>query len=96
MKQLLGFIICIVLGFSAYAQPNFDLLIKNGLLVDGTGQPRIKIDLGVRDGKIAAMGGLSGATALQTIDATGKIVCPGFIDVHTHIEGSIQPNPGAA
>ena len=96
MKRLLHIVFYILLAISAQAQPTFDLLIKNGLVVDGTGQPRMKIDLGVRDGKIAVIGGLSGATAVQTIDATGKIVCPGFIDVHTHIEGSIQPNPGAA
>lgn len=96
MKQLL----CALFGFTLLsvlqAQANFDVLIKNGWVVDGTGQPRIKIDIGVRNGKIAAMGGLSSAAATLVVDATGKIVCPGFIDVHTHIEGSIQNNPSAA
>lgn len=96
MKQLLCIFSSLVLVHVLSAQVNFDVLIRNGLLVDGTGQPRIKIDIGVRDGKIVAMGGLGAATATQIIDATGKIVCPGFIDVHTHIEGSIQSNPSAA
>jgi N-acyl-D-amino-acid deacylase len=97
MKQLSITFLYIAFSMGVQAQPTFDLLIKNGWLVDGTGQPRIKMDLGIRNGKIQVMGGgLSGASATQTIDATGKIVCPGFIDVHTHIEGSIQPNPSAA
>lgn len=96
MKQLLCVLFYLLLLTQVQAQANFDVLIKNGWVVDGTGQPRLKIDIGVRNGKIAAMGGLANATATMVVDATGKIVCPGFIDVHTHIEGSIQNNPSAA
>jgi N-acyl-D-amino-acid deacylase len=96
MKHYLNILWGILLVGSLPAQATFDVLIKNGFVVDGTGQPRIKIDVGIREGKIAAMGALPGATANLVVDATGKIVCPGFIDVHTHLEGSIQNNPIAA
>lgn len=64
----------------------FDRLIKNGWIVDGTGAARIKGDIGIVGDEIAAIGSLDGATAEQTIDAEGLVVCPGFIDVHVHSE----------
>lgn len=63
----------------------FDLLIKGGRVVDGTGNPAFFADVGVKDGKVAAIGKLPG-TAERELDARGKVVCPGFIDVHTHAE----------
>lgn len=70
----------------------FDTLIVNGMLVDGSGAPRMRADVGVRDGRIARIGDLSGATATNRIDAQGLVVAPGFIDVHTHVEqGLISP-----
>ena len=66
------------------AQPTFDVLILNGRVMDGSGNPWIAGDIGVRDGRIAAVGRLQGASGKRVIDATGRIVAPGFIDVHSH------------
>jgi N-acyl-D-amino-acid deacylase len=62
----------------------YDLLITGGRIVDGTGNPWFYGDLAVRGDRIAAIGHLSGAKARRTIDATGLIVAPGFIDMHSH------------
>ena len=64
----------------------FDLLIRNGRIVDGTGAPIYRADLGVRNGHIAAIGRQLG-DAVQQIDADGLLVTPGFVDVHTHFDG---------
>ena len=64
----------------------YDLIIRNGTIVDGTGGEPFKGDVGVVDGKIAALGIVHGAGA-QEIDASGKIVTPGFVDIHTHYDG---------
>jgi len=69
----------------AQGQP-FDLLIGNGLVVDGTGAPGRAASVGVRNGRIVEVGALNGATAARTLDATGLVVAPGFIDVHTHVD----------
>ena len=66
--------------------PHFDMLICNGCVVDGTGAPPFVADVAVLDGRIAAIGHLLGSAA-QTIDATGLLVTPGFVDVHTHFDG---------
>src|SRR5689334_8947060 len=74
---------------------NYDLLIRNGRLIDGSGSAAVRADVAVKDGKIAAVGQLGSATATRTIDAAGRVVAPGFIDVHTHVEGNIERNPRA-
>jgi len=66
---------------TAAAAPPFDLLIRNGTVYDGTGAPARQADVGVRGDRIAAVGGLAGATARHTIDATGMAVSPGFINM---------------
>ncbi len=63
----------------------YDLLIKNGLVVDGTGSPRYRADVAVTDGKIAEIGKIN-AAAETTIDADGRVVAPGVIDLHTHYD----------
>ena len=63
----------------------YDLIIKNGLLIDGTGTPGFTGDLAVKDGKIAALGKISG-NAKQKYNAKGQVVSPGFIDIHTHFD----------
>jgi len=67
----------------------FDLKIVGGTIVDGTGADRFVGDIGIRDGKIIAVkrgGGLEGDAA-EIIDATGYVVAPGFVDIHTHYDG---------
>jgi N-acyl-D-amino-acid deacylase len=62
----------------------FDLLIRNGRVIDGTGLPWVRADVGVTGGRIAAVGQLAAAQARQVIDADGLAVCPGFVDAHVH------------
>jgi dihydroorotase/N-acyl-D-amino-acid deacylase len=72
----------------ASSTQDFDVLIRNGRIVDGTGNPAYVGDLGIRGGKIVAMGRLEGRAA-RTIDATGLTVAPGFIDIHTYSDYTI-------
>ncbi len=74
----------------------FDLLIKNGTLLDGTGAKEIRADIGICGERIEAIGDLSKAEAGQTIDATEKTVCPGFIDVHSHSDAYLLIEPRAS
>ena len=67
---------------------SYDLLIKNGRIVDGSGGPSYRGDVGVKDGKIVEIGKLSGA-AKQTVDAGGQAVAPGFIDNHCHYDAQV-------
>ena len=73
--------------------PAFDLVITNGHIIDGTGSPWYSGDLGIRDGKIAAIGNLSSASRNRTIDAGGKVVAPGFIDMLGQSERTILVDP---
>jgi N-acyl-D-amino-acid deacylase len=66
-----------------------DLLIRGGTVIDGTKAPRFDADVAIKDGRIAAIGQLAGHTADQVIDATGRIVAPGFIDSHTHDDQAV-------
>ena len=72
----------------------FDLVITNARIVDGTGNPWFRGSIAVKDGKIVKIGRFDNLKAKQTIDANNKIVAPGFIDVHAHVEG-IYNNPAA-
>ena len=68
---------------------DFDLVIRGGTVVDGTGRPAVRGDVGIRGGRIAAVGEVKGAAA-QTVDAGGLVVTPGFIDVHTHYDAQVM------
>jgi N-acyl-D-amino-acid deacylase len=72
-----------------------DILIKNGKIMNGTGNNWFYGDVAIANGKILAVGQFTGWKAHQTIDASGLIVSPGFIDVHPHIEGDEARNPTA-
>ena len=84
-----------MLPLFAVPQESFDLLIKNGRIVDGTGTPWYEADVGIVGDRITRVGNLSGAIAPQVIDATGLIVAPGFIDPHTHALRGIFDVPNA-
>jgi N-acyl-D-amino-acid deacylase len=75
------------------AGPRFDLLIVNGRVIDGTGSPWYSADIGVRDGRIAAIGSLAGAPRTRMIDAHGAVVAPGFVDMLGQSELSILIEP---
>ncbi|MGH9769872.1 MAG: N-acyl-D-amino-acid deacylase family protein [Blastocatellia bacterium] len=91
MKCALAFfILTIALMLSgAGQQAEFDLLIRNGRVVDGTGNPSFVGDVGVRDSKLAAIGRLANRSATRVIDANGLVVAPGFIDIHNHSDDTI-------
>ncbi|MBI2827060.1 MAG: D-aminoacylase [Planctomycetia bacterium] len=72
--------------------PDFDLILRGGTVIDGTGAARVKADVAVRGDRIAAVGTLPGQAA-QTIDAAGLVVAPGFIDVHNHSDGWLLKTP---
>jgi N-acyl-D-aspartate/D-glutamate deacylase len=69
--------------------PAFDILILSGLVVDGTGGPGYQADVGIRGGLIVEIGDLDEQSASTLIDAEGKVVSPGFIDMHTHCDGGL-------
>ena len=71
----------------------YDSIIKGGTIVDGTRTPRYISDIAIKDGKIAQIGGLRGSQASQVLDASGLIVAPGFVDLHTHYDAQIQWDP---
>ncbi len=64
----------------------FDLVVRGGTVVDGSGAARFEADVGVKDGRIAAVGAIAGS-GVEEIDARGQIVTPGFVDIHTHYDG---------
>jgi N-acyl-D-aspartate/D-glutamate deacylase len=72
---------------------DYDIIIKGGTIVDGTRTPRYIGDLAIKDGKIARIGGLRGKTADRVLDAAGRIVAPGFVDLHTHYDAQIFWDP---
>jgi N-acyl-D-aspartate/D-glutamate deacylase len=74
---------------------DYDLLIRGGRIIDGTGNPSYLGDLGISKGRIVAMGYLQGKTAARTIDASGLVVAPGFIDIHNHSDYTILQDPDA-
>lgn len=86
MRSLLLSCLLFASGFSL-AQ-DYDLVIINGKLIDGTGNSWRYADVGIKDGKIFALGNLKAANTKHVIDAKDLVVAPGFIDVHTHIEGN--------
>lgn len=82
---LLFSLTCVLPGqASGQAQPDYDVIIRGGKVVDGTGNPWVFADVGIRAGRIERVGRLGTARASRVIDATGKIASPGFIDMHTH------------
>jgi dihydroorotase/N-acyl-D-amino-acid deacylase len=75
--------------------PTYDLVLRNGRVVDGTGNPWFRADVAVSDGRIAAVAPAIRAPAGRVIDVGGEVVAPGFIDIHTHARRGIEQNPTA-
>jgi N-acyl-D-amino-acid deacylase len=73
----------------------FDLLIRDARIIDGSGNPWYRADVGIRDGRIARIGILPAESGYRVIDAAGRVLAPGFIDVHTHVEDSLAKIPRA-
>src|SRR5438067_2129227 len=87
------FLLTCSLTFAEKPAPSFDLIITNGHIIDGTGSPWYSGDIGISNGKIAAIGNLSEAQRNRTIDATGMVVAPGFIDMLGQSELTILVDP---
>jgi N-acyl-D-amino-acid deacylase len=99
IKLLLVIVVLLAAVQSVWSQSpgsaarSFDVVITNGHIIDGTGSPWYSGDIGIRDGKISAIGNLSAASRKQTIDAQGKVVAPGFIDMLGQSEITILVDP---
>jgi N-acyl-D-amino-acid deacylase len=89
-----GLIVLAVLSAAGAQQPDFDLVVRGGRIVDGTGNPSFEGDLGIRDGRIVALGRVHGSSA-RTIEAKGLIVAPGFVDIHNHSDETLLQDPDA-
>ena len=92
MRQTLIFFALLSL---AWAQQPYDLLIKGGRVVDGTGNPSLLADVAIRDRKIVAIGTIPAAQARRVIDASGLIVSPGFVDIHNHSDYTLLQDGNA-
>ena len=92
MLAVLAVLTCVPVIVAAPLPP-FDLVITNGHIIDGTGSPWYSGDVGIRDGKIAAIGNLSAAPRTRTMDAQGKVVAPGFIDMLGQSDMTILVDP---
>ena len=79
----------VALAAPAAQAPAFDILVRNGRVLDGTGNPWYRADIGIAGDRIVAMGNLGNAAAKIIIDAKDRYVTPGFIDVHSHAGGGL-------
>lgn len=99
MKKALLLAAFLLFAASAGAQTDYDLVITNGRVIDGSGNPWYVADVGIREGRIVTIGWLCGkgqaCPTRRVIDAKGLVVAPGFIDVHTHVESGILRVPTA-
>lgn len=95
MRSIIPCLLFFLSAIKVLAQKEVEILIKGGRILDGTGNPWFYGDVAIKNGKIIKVGDLDDYRAAKTIEAKGMIVSPGFIDVHTHIEGNEIKNPTA-
>lgn len=86
---------CALRPAAIFAAPSFDLVVRGGLVLDGTGLPAYPADIGIIGDRIAAVGAISPEQGRRVLDVTGLHVCPGFIDIHSHSDGDILLYPTA-
>jgi N-acyl-D-amino-acid deacylase len=96
MSPVRGLLPILLLVSTALPAADLDLLIRGARVVDGTGSPWYRADVGVLEGRIAAVGRLDGRSAIRVVEANDLILAPGFIDVHTHVEDEVEQRPDAA
>ncbi|HKK92365.1 MAG TPA: amidohydrolase family protein, partial [Longimicrobiales bacterium] len=89
IRLILLFTVLLVGVPSALTAQIFDVLIRDARVVDGSGNPWFRADIGIRGDRIAAIGDLSGADGTRVIEAAGRYVAPGFIDTHSHASGGL-------
>jgi N-acyl-D-amino-acid deacylase len=85
----------VLCAFASSSSRPFDLVIERARVVDGTGAAWYRADVAIRDGRIVRVGRLSGEPAARVIDAQERVLAPGFVDVHTHVEGNLPAAPDA-
>src|SRR5512139_2072136 len=73
--------------------PQFDSVIRGGTVIDGTRLPRVRTDVGIRDGRVAKIGRIAAGEGARELDASGQIVAPGFVDLHCHYDAQIHWDP---
>ena len=73
--------------------PTYDLVIKGGTVIDGLQTPRYKADVAIKDGRVAQIGRVNAADGQEVVDASGKVVAPGFVDLHTHYDSQVFWDP---
>jgi N-acyl-D-amino-acid deacylase len=86
-RRIMVLVLALLAGLRAHAQPSavvYDVVIRGGTVVDGSGAPRYRADVAISGGSIARVGDLAGARGARDIDATGRFVTPGFINIHSH------------
>ena len=94
-RDLRTLLVAVVLGFVHVAtvaaqEPAFDILLRGGRVLDGTGNPWFRADVGIRGGRIVRVGDLAGAGADRVIELDGRYVVPGFIDIHSHADQGLD------
>lgn len=87
-------VLTLAVGAATPLPPDFDLLIRGGTVIDGSGAPAARADVGIKSGRVARIGDLTGLRGAREVDASGLVVAPGFIDVHTHAD-ELADQPGA-